>query len=449
MTGSKRSALVAFWLLVAALALVASGCGGGDGGEVTALPASSCTDIEFEGEGDPDILIASDLPLQGGNRTQSLQITDAIRYVLTQRDWKVGDLNVGYQSCDDSTAQAAGWDSGKCNANGQAYAGNESLMGVIGTFNSGCAEIIIPALNQAEGGAIAMVSPSNTKVCLTTSVPSCASTEPDKFYPSGERNYARVVALDDAQAATIAQYASEDLGVKSVYIVNDKQAYGLGLSSNLENAFEFMNVEVKGNDGWDAKASSYEAIFEKVKASGAEAVVLSGIVPLNGVKLIKDKIAVLGPNDGVKLLAPDGFTPFEETDKAGTAATTGMFITVAGSSAAALEAEGGRGAEFIKAYKAEFGVERVEPYTAYGAQALELLLDAIEAAGDDRAAIIDNVLGAQITDGILGEFSINEEGDRAAGDVSTGAITVYEGPDWKDVKVITPSLELVTAAGGG
>jgi branched-chain amino acid transport system substrate-binding protein len=445
----KRSVLVALGLLVAALALVASGCGGGDGGGVTALPASSCTDVEYEGEGDPDVLIASDLPMQGGDRVQTLQMADAIRFILREREWKAGDLNVAYQVCDDATAQAAAWDSGKCSENGTAYASNESVVGVIGTFNSGCAEIIIPLLNQAEGGAIAMISPSNTKVCLTTSVPSCAETEPDKFYPSGERNYARVVALDDAQAATIAQYIKEDLKLKSAYIINDKQAYGLGLATNLENALKFLDVEVKGNDAWDPKASSYEATFNKVKASGAEAVIFSGLVTLNGVKLIKDKIAVLGPNDGVKLLAPDGFTPFDEVDKAGTAATTGMYVTVAGSSAAALAAQGGRGAEFINAYKEEFGVERVEPYTAYAAQAAELLLDAIEAGGDDRAAIIDNVLGAKVQGGILGDFEINPEGDRATGDVSTGAITVYEGPDWKDVKVITPSIELVTAAGGG
>ena len=72
-----------------------------------------------------------------------------------------------------------------------------------------------------------------------------------------------------------------------------------------------------------------------------------------------------------------------------------------------------------------------------------MLLDAIEAAGDDRAAIIDNILGAEV-DGILGQFTLSEEGD-----VSSGAITVYQGPEWGDVKVITPSVELVTAAGGG
>jgi branched-chain amino acid transport system substrate-binding protein len=440
----KRSALFAFGLLVASLSLVAAGCGGGDdGGGVEALPSSSCTALEYEGEGEPDLLIASDLPMQGGDRTQTLQMADAIRYVLGQNDWKAGDFNIAYQMCDDSTAQAGSWDSGKCSENASNYAANDKLIGVIGTFNSGCAQIIIPVLNEADNGGIAQISPSNTKVCLTVQVPSCEATEPDKYYPTGTRNYSRVVALDDSQAATIATYVKDDLKLKSVYILNDKQAYGLGLATNLENSFNFLDIEVKGNEGWDSKASNYEALMNKVKESGAEGVVLAGVVPLNGVKLIKDKYAVLGPNSEVPLLAPDGFTPFDETDKAGTDATTGMFITVAGSSAAALEAQGGKGADFIAAYKEQFGVTRVEPYTAYAAQAAQILLDAIAKGGDSREEVIAGIHNIDV-DGILGQFSINEDGD-----VSSGAITVYEGPDWKDVKVITPTVELVTAAGGG
>ena len=104
-------------MLIAALALVAAGCGGdedeggdggaaaeettGGGGEVTALPSSSCTGIEYEGEGEPTVLIASDLPLQGAGRDQPIQITKAIRYVLEQRNWKAGEHRVAYQSCDD------------------------------------------------------------------------------------------------------------------------------------------------------------------------------------------------------------------------------------------------------------------------------------------------------------------------------------------------------------
>ena len=164
----KKKGMLARRLLVAALALVAAGCGGDDGGGAPeALPSSSCTAIEYEGDGDPDYIVASDLPLQGASRTQTVQIVEAIRYQLEQQDWKAGDYNIGYQSCDDATAQAGKWDSGKCTPNANAYAANDKVIGVIGTFNSGCAAIIIPVLNQAPDGGIAMVSPANTYVCLT------------------------------------------------------------------------------------------------------------------------------------------------------------------------------------------------------------------------------------------------------------------------------------------
>lgn len=453
----QRGMLWILAMLVAALALVAAGCGGDDddegaaggttteeeggGGAIEALPASSCTGVEYEGEGDPDVLIASDLPLQGGDRTQTLQMTAAIRFILEQNEWKAGDYNVAYQSCDDATAQAGKWDSGKCSQNAQAYAGNEDLVGVIGTFNSGCAALEIPVLNQAPGGPIGMVSPANTYVCLTINTPACESTEPDKYYPSGTRNYTRIVALDDAQAATLATYA-EEIGIKSVYILNDKEAYGLGLARNLENAFKEVGIEVLGNEAYDPKASSYEALFRKIGGTNAEAVAFAAVVTNNGVKLIKDKVAVLGDNEKVKLLAPDGFTPFEETKKAGNAATTGMFVTVAGASADALT---GEGKEFVDTFKEEQNLTgNPEPYTAYAAQAAQMMLDAIAASDGSREGVIEQLFQTKVTGGILGDYEINENGD-----VTSGAVTVYEGPEFNAVKAITPTVELVKAAGGG
>ena len=151
----RRTILALLVLLIGAFAFAAVGCGGDDDGgaagdtgagdaggapsglaDVTALPSASCTDIEFEGEGEPDVLIATDMPLQGSSRTQTLQIVGAIKQVLTTHGWKAGDVNVGYQSCDDSTAQAGKWDPGKCSQNANAYAENQSLLGIIGTFNA-------------------------------------------------------------------------------------------------------------------------------------------------------------------------------------------------------------------------------------------------------------------------------------------------------------------------
>ena len=94
-------------------------------------------------------------------------MTKAIAYILKQHGWKAGKYTLAYQSCDDSTAQAGKWDSGKTSANANAYAQDSSVIGVIGTFNSGAAEIIVPVLNRAPNGPIAMVSPANTYVGLT------------------------------------------------------------------------------------------------------------------------------------------------------------------------------------------------------------------------------------------------------------------------------------------
>ena len=343
MNSSRRGWLSVLALFVAVLALVAAGCGGddeegGDGatteatggtGSVEALPSSSCTAVEYEGEGDPDVLLASDFPLQGSSRTQTIQIVEAIRYLLEQSNFKAGDHNVAYQSCDDSTAQAGKWDSGKCSTNAQAYAGNEAVVGVIGTFNSGCAAIEIPVLNQAPGGGVAMISPANTYVCLTEGGPGCDATEPDKYYPSGSRNYARVVAHDAYQGAAVAEFAKEQ-GVTSVYILNDKEAYGLGVATNFQNAAEAVGIKVAGFEAWDPKASSYEALFRKIGGTGADAVFLGGLIDENGAQVIKDKVAVLGPNDGkVKLFVPDGFTTQQTIDEAPEAAP-GMFMSVAG-----------------------------------------------------------------------------------------------------------------------
>ena len=88
----KRTSLFLVGLLIALVALVAAGCGGdGGGGAPEALPSSSCTAIEYEGDGDPEYIVASDFPLQGSSRTQTEQIVAAIRYELDQRGWAAGD----------------------------------------------------------------------------------------------------------------------------------------------------------------------------------------------------------------------------------------------------------------------------------------------------------------------------------------------------------------------
>jgi len=443
----KKSVLAVLGLLVAALALVAAGCGGGDGGGAPeALPSSSCTAIEYEGDGDPDYILASDFPLQGSSLTQTEQIVAAIRYELGQRGWKAGDYNVGFQSCDDATAQAGKWDSAKCSANANAYAANDAVIGVIGTFNSGCAQIEIPVLNQAPDGGIPMVSPANTFVCITAGAPACDSTEPDKYYPSGSRNYLRLVANDAYQGAAVAEFA-QSLGIKNIYILNDKESYGLGVATNFRDAAQSLGIGVAGFEAWDPKATSYTSLFNKVKQSGADAVFLGGLIDENGAQVIKDKVAVLGPNDGaVKLLMPDGFTAQATIDESG-AAAAGAYSSVAG---VPIDAFTGPAKEFIDGLLAgPLAGKSIDPYAIYGAQTAQVMLDAIAASDGSRADVIAKLFETSVTDGLLGTFTFSPDGDPVAAEGATVAIVIYKMTDKLETETtIAPKQTTVDAALG-
>jgi branched-chain amino acid transport system substrate-binding protein len=432
-----------FWallvLVIAAFAIAAVSCGGdddGDGGEgeVTALPSASCEDIRYEGEGEPDVLIASDLPLQGANRALTTEMADAIEFTLKQRDWKVGDLNVGYQSCDDSTAQAGAWDSAKCSSNARAYAQNESVIGVIGTFNSGCAKLVIPVLNRAPDGPLAMVSPSNTNPGLTEAGPGADPGAPEIYYPTGTRNYARVVWNDQHQGAANALFTKE-LGLKNVFILNDKQTYGLGIANLYRQYLQKLNIQTAGFQAWDENASAYDALASRIKASGADGVFLGGIVCLNGGKLIKDLRAGLGAD--FPILAPDGFTPISATIEGAGAAANGMYISQPGLPEDKLT---GAGKQFVADFKAETGKSTVDPYTSYAAQATVVLLDAIERSDGTRASVAEELFNTDIKGGILGDFSIDENGD-----TTLGTVTFFRVQNGEPVfnKLITPESSFV------
>jgi branched-chain amino acid transport system substrate-binding protein len=444
----KRSGLVFLGVAVAAVALVAAGCGGGDGGggDVTALPSSSCTAIEFEGDGSPDYILASDFPLQGSSRTQTEQIVAAIRYELDQRSWKAGDYNIGFQSCDDATAQAGKWDSGKCSANANAYASNDAVIGVIGTFNSGCAAIEIPVLNQAAEGGIPMLSPANTYVCLTAGAPACDASEPDKYYPTGTRNYLRVVANDAYQGAAVAEFMQSQ-GIKNVYVLNDKEAYGLGVATNLRDAAKSLGIGIAGFEAWDPRATSYTSLFNKVKQTGADAVFLGGLIDENGAQVIKDKVAVLGPNDGaVKLFMPDGFTTQATIDESGNAAA-GAYSSVAG---VPIDQFTGVAKEFIDGLLAgPLSGKPIDPYAIYGAQSAQIILDAIAASDGSRADVISKLFETSVENGLLGTFTFSAEGDPVAAEGATVAIVIYKMTDKLETETtIAPKQTTVDAALG-
>jgi len=404
-------------LVLSTLALLAAGCGGSDN-------ETGGTGGDTSGGGEA-VKIVSDLPLQGSSAGQTETMVNAIKLYLEQIGGKAGDFTVSYESFDDSTAAKGAWDEATCAANARKYVGDEAVLGVIGTFNSGCAKIEVPIANEA---SLAYVSPANTAVGLTHTGPGAEEGEPDKYYPSGTRNYARVVASDDFQGQVDAAYMKDKIGVTSVYILDDKDAYGKGVADAFEQAASDIGLKVAGHTGWDANAQNYKALMTQIKASGADGIFIGGIACFNGGQVIKDKVSVVGDNDAVKLLVSDGFVLDSLFDEAGADNLAGAY-----GSAPVLNPDDltGAGKEFLDAYQAKYGAPEV--YTAYAAAAAQVLVDAIGRSDGSREDVVAKVFDANIADGIVGPMTFNENGDPEGGLISIFQAEASGAP-WKFVE---------------
>ncbi|HEY2478393.1 MAG TPA: branched-chain amino acid ABC transporter substrate-binding protein [Solirubrobacterales bacterium] len=425
--------------VVGLAAALGAGAANGAGG-ASAVPLKACGPVQYGGAGAPDALIVSDLPLRGDSRQRSIQMNDAIRLVLEGAGWRAGSTAVGFQACDDSSPKTGLWTKAICQANARAYAADAGVLAVIGTYNSGCAEAEIPILGRAPRGGVAMISPGNTAICLTEPSPECTGGTPGSLYPK-VHNYARVVPNDAYQGAGLAAFARGE-GVRRAYVLYAAgDPTSLGQAHTFRGAAEKAGIDVVGFTAWNAKAKSYTALMERVGLGEPDAVLLAGLTEENGARLIKDKVAMLGPNGGaVKLLAPDGFAQQSTIDLAG-AASKGMFASVPGLVPQDLK---GPGKQLVAALKKE--VEGpVELYAPYAGQAAAVALTALEGAAGSRAAVISGVIDAKVKNGITGSFDI-----LPSGDPSVGPITISRaGKTFVPRKVVKPSAKLVAAARQG
>ena len=114
-------------------------------------------------------------------------------------------------------------------------------------------------------------------------------------------------------------------------------------------------IDIVGERGLGRQAAQlHGAVQQASRPPEPDCVYLGGIYDNNGGQLIKDKVAVLGPNTGdVKLFAPDGFTGYPDLLKLPEA--EGMYLSFAGLPTAQLVKPGGVGGKFFDDYKAKYG----------------------------------------------------------------------------------------------
>ncbi len=431
-TGMNRRKLVVVTTQLLAIGPLAAACGqaAGTGGAAAPTAAGTVRATTAAGATTGTIKIVSSLPRTGSSKGQTDTLVNAIRMALEEANSRAGSFAITYEDWDDATAAAGQWDPAQETENANKAVADKDIMVYIGTFNSGAAKLSIPILNAAQPGPLVMISPANTYPGLTKKAGAEAG-EPEKYYPTGIRNYTRVVPADDIQGTVAAEWAKE-LGVKKVYILDDQQLYGKGIADVFETHAKKIGLQVLGHEGIDAKAAEYKALMTKIKGLGPDMIYYGGITQNNAGQLIKDKINVGMPNDQVRFMGPDGIFEKAFIDAAGAENAEGVYVTFGGVTP---DRYTGKAAEWRDRYKTKYG-GNPEVYAIYGYEAMKVALDAIERAGKkDRRAIRDAVFATKnFTKGVLGSWSFDENGDTSLTTMSGAQVKRGEFVFQKELK---------------
>src|ERR671936_927121 len=168
----------------------------------------------------------------------------------------------------------------------QALGSNARVLGVVGPAGSNEVKATTGAL---KGAGLGFVSGSATNKQITLD-----GTRTGFFF--------RTVPPDSSQSVSVSTYIVSKLKAKKVYIVDDQEAYSIGLADEVEQQLKAKGVTV-GRDGVSQQQSDFSAIINKIPRN-VDVVYLPWQLPPKG-QAFGQQMKSLG-RGSVKLMGSDG-----------------------------------------------------------------------------------------------------------------------------------------------
>jgi branched-chain amino acid transport system substrate-binding protein len=348
---------------------------------------------------DKSVTVGLDLSLTGADAESAKRVEDGAMMAFDEANAK-GGIN-GYKIVvtpyDDGSATAGQYDPAQAATNARKMVSNKATVAAIGPQMSGAGKAMAPILSE---GNLATITPSSTNPDITD--PKFAT----QYRPEGKAIYFRTVATDAFQGPYMANYYADVLHVKTVYVLDDSGAYGVGLADAFQGQAEKKGVKVLGRDRLDPKAADYSAALTKIKSLNPDAIYYGGVLQA-GVKLAKQAYDIVpkmikGGGDGVQ--GPEMLTAV------GYPANEGWYATVASPHVT----EDAKMADWVKTYKTKYNVDP-DDYAVTAYDAAMVILAAIKQVTDagkepTRDAVRDAIQSVKV-DTLQGPISFDANGD--------------------------------------
>ena len=365
-------------------------------GAVTALATLGAAPTDAA---DKTIKVGITLPLTGADAEDATLIKNGALLAIEEANAKGGVAGYKIEAVvyDSGTATAGQYDPAQAATNTKKLAADPLVVANVGPQMSGEGKAMSPILSAAD---LATITPSSTNPDITN--PAMAA----QFRPGGKAVYFRTVTTDAFQGPNMANYVAQVMKVKSVYVLDDSGAYGVGIADAFQKQAEKIGVKILGRDQLNPKEADYSTVLTKIKSLKPDLLYYGGVAQA-GVKLAKQAYDII-PN--IPKAGGDGVQGASFLKGVGFPAADGWYCT----NASPHMLEDANVQEWIKKYQARFKM-LPNDYAITAYDAALVVLDAVKRVAEsgkevNRSNVRDAMQATKLKT-LQGEISFDEHGD--------------------------------------
>lgn len=369
--------------VLAAIAVALAGCGSAPS---TRIDASTLS-------------VYTSLPLRGDRAAESRAIVRGEKLALKEFGGEIGGKQIGFVVLDDTEPDSEGWTPAQAGDNARTAVNNPTTVAFIGDTDSGATAVSLPITNEA---GILQVSPASVYTGLTRLAD---KGEPEKYYPSHMRTFARLTPNGLVEARALSAWL-ERIGAERVAIVADERQDGQGAVRDLSKALESDRLDIIDDIRVSQRSDDVSKPVKKLRELQPDAIVYAGASPDAAARLLRGAHAAL---PSTPLFVTSAAAQDELARQLGDAAATVRVLSPILPPRKANEAA----QRMSRRYRLQYG-EAPPPAALYGYEAMRSVLQAIKDVGKrngDKEAVIARYFDGRPRASVLGRYRIGREGD--------------------------------------
>jgi branched-chain amino acid transport system substrate-binding protein len=359
--------------------------------------------------------IGVSFPITGADADSADAMLKGIQMAVEEVNQKGGAGGYTFEAVvfDSATPAAGQYDPAQAATNYKKFIADNLVVAAVGPIMSGEGKAISPILSEAD---MATVTPSSTNPDITD------PKFKDQYRPKGKAVYFRNVTTDAYQGPNMANHAFHKLKVKSVYVVDDGGAFGVGIADSFTRRAKELGIKVLGRDQLNPKEADYKTILTKVKGMNPDALYYGGVQQA-AVKLARQAYEIMPK---VHKLGSDGIYDLSFPEQAGKEAAEGWWA----SNASPDMLDDPKAQEWINKYKSKFKRDPTN-YAITSYNGVFVIADAVSRVAKTgkpvtRAAVRDAIEKTDLKGTLQGPISYD-----ANGDIKTKTVALYQVKDGK------------------